>query len=35
LGVQVIGARYREALCLDAAEVVEARHALATPIDPR
>jgi amidase len=35
MGVQVIGARYREALCLDAAEVVEARHALATPIDPR
>jgi amidase len=34
LGVQVIGARYREDLCLDAAEVIEARHALPTPIDP-
>ena len=35
LGVQVIGARYREDLCLDAAEVIEARHGLVTPIDPR
>jgi amidase len=34
LGVQVIGSRYCEALCLDAAEVIEARHGLATPIDP-
>jgi amidase len=34
LGVQVIGSRYREDLCLDAAEVIEARHGLATPIDP-
>ncbi|HEX9821587.1 MAG TPA: amidase family protein [Methylomirabilota bacterium] len=33
LGVQVIGSRYREDLCLDAAEVIEARHGLATPID--
>ena len=35
MGVQVIGGRYREALCLDVAEVIEARHALPTPIDPR
>ncbi|HEU4368716.1 MAG TPA: amidase family protein [Methylomirabilota bacterium] len=34
LGVQVIGGRYREDLCLDAAEVIEARHGLPTPIDP-
>jgi amidase len=35
LGVQVIASRYREDLCLDAAEVIEARHGLTTPIDPR
>jgi amidase len=35
LGVQVIGSRYREDLCLDAAEVIEARHGLPTPIEPR
>ena len=35
LGVQVIGARYREDLCLDAAEVIEARHGLKTPIEIR
>ncbi|HXU90115.1 MAG TPA: amidase family protein [Methylomirabilota bacterium] len=35
LGVQVIGGRYREDLCLDAAEVIEARHGLPTPIEPR
>jgi amidase len=34
LGVQVVGSRYREDLCLDAAEVIEARHGLPTPIDP-
>ncbi|MBI2159501.1 MAG: hypothetical protein HYU25_03760, partial [Candidatus Rokubacteria bacterium] len=34
LGVQVIGSRYREDLCLDAAEVIEAQHGLPTPIDP-
>jgi amidase len=34
MGVQIIGSRYREDLCLDAAEVVEARHGLPTPIDP-
>jgi amidase len=35
LGVQVIGSRYREDLCLDAAEVIEAQCGLHTPIDPR
>jgi amidase len=34
LGVQVIAGRYRENLALDAAEVIEARHGLMTPIDP-
>jgi amidase len=34
LGVQIIGSRYREDLCLDAAEVIEATGGLATPIDP-
>jgi amidase len=34
LGVQVIGSRYREDLCLDAAEAIEARCGLPTPIDP-
>ncbi|MBI3514405.1 MAG: amidase, partial [Proteobacteria bacterium] len=34
LGVQVIGARYREDLCLDAAEAIEAQCGLKTPIDP-
>ena len=33
--VQVIAARYREDLALDAAEAIEARLALPTPIDPR
>jgi amidase len=33
LGVQVIGARYREDLCLDAAEAIEAQCGLETPID--
>ncbi|HYB36761.1 MAG TPA: amidase family protein [Mycobacterium sp.] len=35
LGVQVIGSRYREDLCLDAAEAIEAQCKLDTPIDPR
>lgn len=35
VGVQVIAGRYREDLCLDAAEAIEARSAPATPIDPR
>jgi len=34
LGVQVISARYREDLCLDAAEIIEAQRGLSTPIDP-
>lgn len=34
LGVQVIGSRYREDLCLAAAEVIEAQHEPPTPIDP-
>ena len=33
-GVQIIGARYREDLCLDAAEAIEAQRPLPTPIDP-
>ncbi len=35
LGVQVIASRYREDLGLDAAEIIEVRHPLPTPIDPR
>jgi amidase len=35
VGVQIIASRFREELALDAAEIVEARHGLATPIDPR
>ena len=34
-GVQIIGPRYREDLCLDAAEAVEERLGAITPIDPR
>jgi amidase len=34
VGVQVIGGRYREDLCLDAAEIIEAHGGVATPIDP-
>ncbi|MEQ9638786.1 MAG: amidase [Alphaproteobacteria bacterium] len=34
LGVQVIGARYREDMCLDAAAAIEAAGGLPTPIDP-
>jgi amidase len=35
LGVQVIGPRLREDLCLDAAETIEAALGLATPIEVR
>lgn len=35
LGVQLVAARFREDLCLDAAEVIEARADIVTPIDPR
>lgn len=34
-GVEVIGGRYREDLCLDAAEAIENRLGVITPIDPR
>ncbi|MEU2791509.1 amidase [Streptomyces sp. NPDC007100] len=34
-GVQLIGRAYREDLCLEAAEAVEARLGVFTPIDPR
>ena len=34
-GVQIIGPRFREDLCLDAAEAVENRLGTLTPIDPR
>ncbi len=34
-GVQVIGDLYREDLCLDAAEAIEASVGVLTPIDPR
>jgi amidase len=33
--VQIIGGRYREDLCLDAAEAIEERLGVITPIDPR
>jgi Asp-tRNA(Asn)/Glu-tRNA(Gln) amidotransferase A subunit family amidase len=33
--VQVIGPRYREGLCLDAAAALEERVGIITPIDPR
>jgi amidase len=35
LGVQVIGNRYREDLCLEAAQAIEERLGILTPIDPR
>lgn len=34
-GVQLIGPRYREDICLDAAAAIEARLGVLTPIDPR
>jgi amidase len=33
-GVQIIGPRYREDLCLQAAEAIEAKLGVLTPIDP-
>ncbi len=33
MGVQIVSRRYREDLCLDAAEIVEARSALAAPVE--
>lgn len=35
VGVQVVAGRFREDVCLDAAEVIEARAAVPTPIDPK
>jgi amidase len=35
VGVQLVAGRFREDICLAAAEVVEARYPAATPIDPR
>jgi amidase len=35
IGVQLIAGRFREDLCLDAAEAVEVRAPMPTPIDPR
>jgi amidase len=35
LPVQVIGPRYREDLCLEAAAALEDRVGIITPIDPR
>ena len=35
IGVQLVAARFREDLCLDAGEAIEARAAIATPIDPQ
>jgi amidase len=34
-GVQIIGPRYREDLCLDAAEAIEAKLGVLTPIEPK
>ena len=34
-GVQVVGPRWREDLCLDAAEAIERALGTITPIDPR
>jgi amidase len=33
-GVQVIGERFQELACLEAAETIEATLGLATPVDP-
>jgi amidase len=35
IGVLITGRRFREDLCLEAAEAIEARLGVATPIDPR
>jgi len=34
-GVQILAARFREDLCLDAGEVIEAAEGVVTPIDPQ
>jgi hypothetical protein len=33
-GAQLVAGRFREALCLDAAEIIENRAGYLTPIDP-
>lgn len=35
IGVQLVAGRFEEELCLSAGEIIEARHPVATPIDPR
>lgn len=35
VGVQLVAGRFREDVCLDAAEIIEARAAMPMPIDPR
>jgi amidase len=35
IGVQLVAGRFKEELCLAAAEVIEARAPMPTPIDPR
>lgn len=35
MGVQIVSRRYREDLCLDAGEIIEAHCGQCTPIDPR
>ena len=35
IGVQVIGDRFQDLACLDAAEAIERAIGVATPIDPR
>jgi amidase len=34
VGVQIVASRFREDLCLDAAETIQARVGELTPIDP-
>jgi amidase len=34
VGVQLVGPRFREDLCLAAAEAIEARAGMPTPIEP-
>jgi amidase len=35
MGVQIIGPRFREDVCLAAAEAIEVRAGMLTPIDPK